>query len=53
MHIQYDWRGMLAIGLLGLFCAWLRLRSGSLIPPIIAHAGGNLLAMIGLVLGLA
>ena len=53
MHIQYDWRGMVAIGLLGVFYAWLRLRSGSLIPPLIAHAGGNLLAMIGLVLSLA
>jgi hypothetical protein len=53
MHIQYDWRGMIAIGLLGVFYAWLRLRSGSLIPPLIAHGGGNLLAMIGLALSLA
>lgn len=53
MHIQYDWRGMVAIGLLGVFYAWLRLRSGSLISPLIAHAGGNLLATIGVVLSLA
>jgi uncharacterized protein len=53
MHLQYDWRGMLAVGMLGVLCAWLRMRSGSLIPPIVAHAGGNLLATIGLVLNLA
>lgn len=53
MHIQYDWRGILAVGLLGLLCAWLRMRSGSVIPSLIAHAGGNLLAMVGLVLSLA
>jgi membrane protease YdiL (CAAX protease family) len=53
MHFQYDWRGMLAVGLLGVFSAWLRLRSGSLVPSFVAHAGGNLLATIGLVLSLA
>ena len=52
MHIQYDWRGMVAIGLGGVFYAWLRLRSGSLIPPLIAHAGGNLLATIGIALSI-
>ena len=48
-----DWRGMLAVGLLGVLCAWLRMRSGSMIPPLIAHAGCDLLAMISLVLSLA
>lgn len=53
MHLQYDWRGMLAVGLLGVFSAWLRLRSASLIPSFIAHGGSNLLATIALVWSLA
>jgi membrane protease YdiL (CAAX protease family) len=52
MHIQYDWQGIIAVGLLGIFCAWLRLRSCSLVPPIVAHVAANLLATIGVALTL-
>ena len=41
MHIQYDLCGMLAVGLAGCVYGWLRLRSGSLLPPILAHCMGN------------
>ena len=48
VHVQYDWPAMIAIGLGGLFCAWLRLRSGSLIPPLITHISVNMLAVVAL-----
>ncbi len=48
MHIQYDSCGMIAVGLAGCLYGWLRLRSGSLLPPIIAHCMGNAVATIGL-----
>jgi uncharacterized protein len=48
MHIQYDICGMIAVGLAGCVYGWLRLRSGSLLPPILAHCVGNATATIGL-----
>ena len=51
MHIQYDLCGMLAVGLAGCVYGWLRLRSGSLLPPILAHCMGNAIATIGLAFG--
>ena len=48
MHIQYNLCGMLAVGLASCVYGWLRLRSGSLLPPILAHCIGNAVATIGL-----
>jgi len=48
MHIQYNLCGMLAVGLAGCVYGWLRLRSGSLLPPVLAHCIGNAVATIGL-----
>ena len=48
MHIQYNLCGMLAVGLASCVYGWLRLRSGSLLPPILAHCMGNAMATIGL-----
>ncbi|MDE1898321.1 MAG: CPBP family intramembrane metalloprotease [Xanthomonadaceae bacterium] len=41
------WWGLLPIAALGLFCAALRVRSGSLAPGIIAHTSYNVLAGLG------
>jgi CAAX protease family protein len=51
MHIQYNLCGMLAVGLAGCVYGWLRLRSGSLLPPILAHCVGNAVATTGLAVG--
>jgi membrane protease YdiL (CAAX protease family) len=51
MHIQYDICGMIAVGLAGCLYGWLRLRSGSLLPPILAHCMGNAMATLGFALG--
>lgn len=42
----------LAAGLLGLILAWLRERSGSLWPPVVAHVVNNLIAVSSVPLGL-
>jgi membrane protease YdiL (CAAX protease family) len=47
MHIQYDVCGMIAVGLASCVYGWLRLRSGSLLPPILAHCIGNAIATAG------
>lgn len=52
VHIQYDWHGMAAIAVAGLFYGWLRWRSGSLLPSIIAHVGGNALVTAAISLDL-
>lgn len=41
------WWGLLPVAALGLFCAALRVRSGSLAPGIIAHTSYNVLAGLG------
>jgi membrane protease YdiL (CAAX protease family) len=51
MHIQYNLCGMLAVGLAGCVYGWLRLRSGSLLPPILAHCVGNATATLGIAFG--
>jgi membrane protease YdiL (CAAX protease family) len=51
MHIQYDVCGMIAVGLAGGVYGWLRLRSGSLLPPILAHCIGNAIATTGIAVG--
>ena len=51
MHIQYDICGMIAVGLAGCLYGWLRLRSGSLLPPILAHCVGNAIATFGFAAG--
>ena len=51
MHIQYGICGMIAVGLAGGVYGWLRLRSGSLLPPILAHCVGNAIATIGIGFG--
>ena len=50
MHIQYDICGMIAVGLAGGLYGWLRLHSGSLLPPILAHCIGNAMATLGFAL---
>lgn len=51
MHIQYDVCGMVAVGLASCVYGWLRLRSGSLLPPILAHCVGNAIATFGFAAG--
>jgi membrane protease YdiL (CAAX protease family) len=51
VHIQYDVCGMIAVGLAGCVYGWLRLRSGSLLPPILAHCAGNAIATFGFAAG--
>jgi membrane protease YdiL (CAAX protease family) len=51
MHISYNLCGMVAVGLAGCVYGWLRLRSGSLLPPILAHCMGNATAAIGFAVG--
>jgi hypothetical protein len=51
MHISYNLCGMIAVGLAGCVYGWLRLRTGSLLPPILAHCMGNAIATIGIATG--
>jgi membrane protease YdiL (CAAX protease family) len=46
LHTQYTVPAITAIFLLGLVLGWLRLASGSLGPPIIAHIAVNTLASL-------
>jgi membrane protease YdiL (CAAX protease family) len=46
LHVQYDVCGMGTIALAGLVWGWLRLRSGSLLPALLAHCLGNTQAVI-------
>ena len=41
-HVQYDWVGVLQILVVGLFLAWMRLRSGSIVLTFLLHALFNL-----------
>lgn len=45
MHGQFT--GLAPIAVLGLFCAWMRVRSGSLAPGIVAHTSYNTLVGLG------
>lgn len=49
--LHWLWYGVPNLALLGIAFAWLRLRSGSLWPAIIAHACNNLLVMATLFAG--
>ncbi|WP_426287230.1 CPBP family intramembrane glutamic endopeptidase [Luteibacter sp. E-22] len=44
--LDWLWYAVPNLVLVGLFCAWLRVRSGSLWPAFIAHAANNALATI-------
>ena len=46
--LHWLWYALPNLALLGVVLAWLRLRSGSLWPSVIAHASNNLLAMVAL-----
>lgn len=48
MDLHWLWYALPNLALLGAALAWLRLRSGSLWPAVIAHACNNLLAMAAL-----
>ncbi len=45
-HLQYDVFGMISIAISGLIMGWLRWRSGSIVPPMVAHAVNNALVAI-------
>ena len=51
MHVQYGTCGLIAVGLAGCVYGWLRLRSGSLLPPMLAHCVGNAIATLGFAMG--
>jgi membrane protease YdiL (CAAX protease family) len=51
--LHWLWYALPNLALLGVVLAWLRLRSGSLWPSVIAHASNNLLAMLALFVSLA
>ena len=51
--LHWLWYALPNLALLGVVLAWLRLRSGSLWPSVIAHASNNLLAMLALFASLA
>ncbi|HEY4291612.1 CPBP family intramembrane glutamic endopeptidase [Luteibacter sp.] len=44
--LAWLWYAVPNLVLVGLFCAWLRVRSGSIWPPFVAHAANNALATI-------
>lgn len=49
VHAQYSVYGLLGIGLIGLYLAWVREQTGSLLTPIVCHAiynGAIVLALI-------
>lgn len=50
LHATYSGYGLVAIFLIGLYLAWLRARTGSLIVPIAAHSLYNGLIVAGLTL---
>lgn len=45
--LQYQWYALPELALLALVLAWLRLRSGSIWPAVVAHSVNNLLAVLG------
>jgi membrane protease YdiL (CAAX protease family) len=51
--LRWLWYALPNLALLGVVLAWLRLRSGSLWPAVLAHAINNLLAMLALFVSLA
>lgn len=48
LHVQYTPAAIFSVFMLGLFLGWLRLKSGSIAPPIIAHMAVNLQVIVGL-----
>ena len=51
--LHWLWYALPNLALLGVVLTWLRLRSGSLWPAVLAHAINNLLAMLALFVSLA
>ena len=45
--LQYQWYALPGLALLALVLGWLRLRSGSIWPAVVAHGVNNLLAVLG------
>lgn len=45
--LQYQWYALPELALLALVLAWLRLRSGSIWPGVVAHGVNNLLGVLG------
>lgn len=45
--LQYQWYALPALTGLALMLAWLRLRSGSIWPAVVAHSVNNLLGVVG------
>lgn len=50
--LHWQWYALPNLALLGVALAWLRLRSGSLWPAVIAHGCNNLLAMLAMFVSL-
>lgn len=48
LHLNYAIYGVVAIFLIGLYFAWLRERTGSLLPPIVCHGVYNSLIIVAL-----
>ena len=42
-HAQYEWEGLISVGVFGAFCGLLAWRTGSILPGIVLHAGYNAL----------
>lgn len=45
VHTQYDWFGVILIGMLAMILAWARVKTGGLILPIALHMVNNAMAM--------
>ena len=45
-HSQYEWEGLLSVGVFGLSCGLLTWRTGSILPGIVLHAAYNTLIVL-------
>ena len=48
LHANYSVYGLVAITLIGLYLAWLRERTGTLLTPIVCHGAYNSLIVLAL-----
>ena len=46
LHVQYDLYGIATIFVMGLLLGVARHASGSLVPPLVIHVGGNTVAFV-------
>lgn len=46
LHVQYTLPALLPIFLVGLYCAWLRIQTGSIAAPIAAHMSANAVSLL-------